>query len=452
MFIGREYELQTLEDLWDRKGFQFIPIYGRRRVGKTSLIERFAEGKRSIIFTAVPGKEEINLSLFNQEITGSEEPVPMNRLLEKIEEISNGERLLLVIDEYPNLIQDAKHIPGMINNFIERYKDTSNIFLILCGSSMSVMENEVLGKKSPLYGRRTGQIKLHPFSFRQSLDLIPYGDPKDQVEVYGLVGGIPYYLEQFDPERDLEKDIKDNYLRPSSVIAGEAELIFVTEFRKPATYYSVMHALGSGKHTVSEIAIDCNMDADNVSHALEVLEGLNMIQSKHPYGKHGGKKTSYFISDNYLSSHFKFVYPRFVDLRPEQMERAYSYMKEHMPEYLGHVFEDICKEFVRDAGYWNVSSWWDKHDEIDIVADGEGVVLFAECKYRNELTDADLIDDLIRKSDKVEIPKGAKRAYTIFSKSGYTRVAEDKAKDLGIMMVSLEDVVAGKYELLVMKK
>ena len=219
IFVGREFELDVLNRMYKEDRFHFVPITGRRRVGKTRLIEEFIKDKPTVMFRAVPGNENINLSMFNELVSGDSEPIRLDRILWRAEEKSNGERLVVVIDEYPNLVENAKHNGGLINNFIESVKDDSKLFLILCGSSMSIMESEVLGKKSPLYGRRTGQIKLHPFDFRTSRKMLNGFDISDAMTIYGLVGGIPYYLEQFDPKRSLRDNIKDRYLNPISVIA-----------------------------------------------------------------------------------------------------------------------------------------------------------------------------------------------------------------------------------------
>ncbi|MBO7352239.1 MAG: AAA family ATPase, partial [Candidatus Methanomethylophilaceae archaeon] len=227
MFIGREFELKTLNDLYNEDRFQFIPISGRRRVGKTRLIEEFAKGKDAIMFKAVPGNENVNLSMFNELVSGDTEPLRLDRILWRAEERSKGKRLIVVIDEYPNLVENAKHNGGLINNFIEAVKDTSKLFLILCGSSMSIMESEVLGKKSPLYGRRTGQIRLRPFDCETSRKMLAGFSLTDAISLFGLVGGIPYYLEQFDPNKTLEDNIRDRYINPTSVIAGEPELMFL---------------------------------------------------------------------------------------------------------------------------------------------------------------------------------------------------------------------------------
>ena len=438
MFIGRDFELRTLNSLYDEDRFQFVPITGRRRVGKTRLIEEFIKDKRSIMFKAVPGNETINLSMFNELVSGDPTPQRLDRILWKAEEISNGERLVLVIDEYPNLVEDSKHNGGLINNFIEAVRGTSKLFIILCGSSMSIMESEVMGKKSPLYGRRTGQIRLQPFDFETSLKMLAGFSKTDAMAIYGLVGGIPYYLEQFDPDKSLEDNIKDRYLNPTSVIAGEPELMFLTEFRKPATYYSVIHAISKGRMTPSEIAQMVGIKIDMVSHILTKLDLLGFVRKDEPFGGRS-RDVHYVVDDRLLASYFRFVYPSYKDMTSTNIDTAYRHIDTNLNQYLGHVFEDVCAEYVRKHGYGNVGRWWKGPEEIDIVATSEDTMLFAECKYRNELTDADLIDDLIEKSRLVRTHDMTVR-YALFSRSGYTKVAEMRAEAEGFELHRFDDM------------
>ena len=439
MFIGRDFELKTLNDLYKEDKFQFIPISGRRRVGKTRLIEEFVRGKDAIMFKAVPGNENINLSMFNELVSGETEPLRLDRILWRAEERSKGKRLIVVIDEYPNLVENAKHNGGLINNFIEAVKDTSKLFLILCGSSMSIMESEVLGKESPLYGRRTGQISLRPFDFETSKKMLTGFSLTDTVSLYGLVGGIPYYLEQFDPSKTLEDNIRDRYLNPTSVIAGEPELMFLTEFRKPATYYSVIHAISKGRLTPSDIAQTLGMKIDLVSHMLGKLTILGFVGKDEPFGRGKTKDVHYVIKDRLLASYFTFIYPAYKDMSASDIDDALKHIEAGLSQYLGHVFEDICREYVQKHGYPKAGKWWSGPKEIDVVASNDDTLLLAECKYRNELTDADLIDELLDKSKSVN-PKNLSKRYALFSKSEYTRVAKIRAETDGIELINLKDM------------
>jgi len=216
------------------------------------------------------------------------------------------------------------------------------------------------------------------------MKMTPPSSSEDIITYYGLMGGIPYYLEQLRG-CDLRSNISDNYLSPVCPMSAEPTFLFITEFRRPDTYLSVLNATGRGNRAPDKISQASGITSDNAEYALDVLEGLRFVGSRRPYGEKGGKKTRYFISDMFLRSYFTFVYPRFTDISVIDMDRAYGYMTTHMSEYLGHVFEDICERFVKKSGFWNISSWWDKNDEIYIVAEKDDIILFCDCRYRNEL-------------------------------------------------------------------
>ncbi|MBO4568914.1 MAG: ATP-binding protein [Candidatus Methanomethylophilaceae archaeon] len=439
MFVGRDAEMEALNRMYQEDRFHFVPISGRRRVGKTTLIKEFVKDKPFVMFKAVPGNEPVNLSMFNEAVSGDPEPIRLDRILWKAEERSGGGRLVVVIDEYPNLVDGAKHNSGLLNNFIEAVKDRSRLFIIVCGSSMSIMESEVLGKKSPLYGRRTGQMMLRPFSFKTSTEMLKGFSHEEMMTIYGLVGGVPYYLEQFDPGMSLEENIRLRYLDPSCVLSAEPELMFLSEFRKPASYYSVIHAISRGRMTPSEIAGAVGMSPSAVSHLLDNLEMLDMVAKDEPFGVKNSRSPRYRIKDYLLSSYFRFVYPEFSDMDSADVGSAYSRMASRMSEYLGHVFEDICHEFVKDKGFRRCGRWWKGPEEMDLVAVRDGTILFAECRFRNELTDADLIDSLMDRSVHIK-SDGMERRYALFSKSGYSRVAEMRAEKDGVVLYTLDDI------------
>jgi len=221
------------------------------------------------------------------------------------------------------------------------------------------------------------------------------------------------------------------------VIAGEPELMFLTEFRKPASYYSVIHAISKGRLTPSDIGQMLDMKTDLVSHMLGKLTLLGFITKDEPFGKGKTKDVHYVIKDRLLASYFRFIYPAYKEMTGSDIDDAYDYIVTNLSQYLGHVFEDICMEYVLKHGYSKAGKWWSGPMEIDVIASNESTVLLAECKYRNELTDADLIDELLEKSEFVN-PNGLSKRYALFSKSGFTKVAELRAKSDRIELFSLE--------------
>lgn len=241
MFYGRKDELDELDGRYYSKGFQFIPVYGRRRVGKTALIDEFIKDKTAIKFTAVKGSYSTNMRLLSSIVLGVRNAPAMNfeDILEVIHNRYGGSRYVFVIDEYPYLVQSDISVTGILNNFIESHQD-SDAFVILSGSSMNIMKSQILGKQSPLYGRRTGQIRLRPFSFAETRQFLPGYSDEERMTVYGLVGGIPWYLGFFDSGKSLKENIIRNLIDPYAVLNKEATLLFAEEFESPVTYYDVI--------------------------------------------------------------------------------------------------------------------------------------------------------------------------------------------------------------------
>lgn len=444
MFYGRDDELEELNRRYGSDGFQFIPIYGRRRVGKTTLIDEFIKDKDSIKFTAVRGSYKTNMRLLASIVLNVRNAPVMN--LEDILEIMHsrfeGRRYVFAIDEYPYLVDSDESVTGILNNFMESHLD-SNIFIILSGSSLDIMKNQMLEKSSPLYGRRTGQIKLMPFPFAETKHFLPSYSDEDRMVIYGLVGGIPWYLSFFDDRKSLKDNIIDNLINPYAVLNKEAALLFSEEFESPVPYLDVISSISKGHNRVGEMATDAGLETSRVSVLLKELMLLEIVEKIRPIDDPQSKRTVYRIKDHYLRSYFRFIYPNNVEVSRNRYEDAYDGMMEGMDTYLGHVFEDVCSEYVARSCY-EVGTWWGTDnssrtkEEIDIAALCKGHMVLCECKYRSEPVGRETIEVLIRRSGLVRsnLPK----TLMVFSKSGYTPEAIEVAGSEGVILHSLEDV------------
>ncbi|MBO4883809.1 MAG: AAA family ATPase, partial [Clostridia bacterium] len=249
MFIGRDLELATLSRLYASQRFEFAVIYGRRRVGKTALISRFIEGKKAIYFMGVESNARQNLENLSKSImevsgvTAALSFASFQDALEHVFQLSQNERIVLAIDEYPYVARASRSLASTLQLLIDRYKDTSRLMLILCGSSMSYMEDHVLAYKAPLYGRRTAQIKLLPFDFREAYQCLDGFSDEDKALVYGMAGGTPQYLLQMDGRLSVEENIKNTFLNPASALFEEPVNLLKQEVREPAIYNALITAI-----------------------------------------------------------------------------------------------------------------------------------------------------------------------------------------------------------------
>ena len=289
MFIGRDRELATLNKLYKSNKFEFTVIYGRRRVGKTALINQFIEGKNAIYFMGVESNAKQNLENFSKSIieynTGIETEtsfLSFQAALEYVFKLSEKERLILAIDEYPYVARSSKSLASTLQLMIDKYKDSSKLMLILCGSSMSYMEDHVLAYKAPLYGRRTAQMKILPFDFEETFHYFNNFSDEDKALIYGIVGGTPQYLLQMNDELSVEDNIKNTYLNPISALFEEPENLLKQEVREPALYNAIITAVATGASRMSEISSKVGEDTNICSAYVKNLVSLGIIQKETP--------------------------------------------------------------------------------------------------------------------------------------------------------------------------
>ena len=261
MFFGRENELNTLNRLYNSNKFEFAVIYGRRRVGKTALINEFTKDKDTIFFTGVETNQKQNLENFSRCIMEYNIGVPVDTsfpsfqaALEYVFELAKTKRIVLVIDEYPYVARASKSLASTLQLLIDKNKDDSKLLLILCGSSMSYMEDHVLAYKAPLYGRRTAQLKIRPFDFFEACNYFTKLSSIDKALAYGIVGGTPQYLMQLDENLSIEENIKNTHLNPASSIFEEPNNLLKQEVREPAIYNAVITAIATGSSKMNEIS------------------------------------------------------------------------------------------------------------------------------------------------------------------------------------------------------
>ena len=304
MFIGRERELASLNQLYTSERFEFVVIYGRRRVGKTALINRFIKEKNAIYFMGVESNAKQNLENFSRNIleygAGIQAEtafLSFQAALEYVFRLSEKERLIFAIDEYPYVARASKSLASTLQLLIDKYKDTSKLMLILCGSSMSYMEDQVLAYKAPLYGRRTAQMKIQPFDFADTCRYFRDFSEEDQALIYGIVGGTPQYLLQINDRLSVEENIKNTFLNPISSMFEEPENLLKQEVREPALYNAIITAIATGASRMGEISTKVGEDTSVCSTYLKNLISLGLIRKETPYGEKSSRKSIYSIDD-----------------------------------------------------------------------------------------------------------------------------------------------------------
>lgn len=447
MFIARENELATLEEKHVSDGFEFAIIYGRRRVGKTRLIEEFTKDKDCIFFSAMKDESrQQSLYQLSKCIAGVDDddfPVfhSFQSAFHEIAIRAKDGRLVFVIDEFPYLEDDDGYFSSLLQNTIDREFKHTKLFLIISGSSVSFMEDEVLGYENPLYGRSTLIMKLQPLDYYDTARFFPGYTAYEKAVLYGVTGGIPFYLEQFSPGLDLKENLKRNFFNSSCVLFNESDNLLKEELREPANYKAVISAIANGKTKYSEIADATGIKSGVLSKYLNTLIELRIISKKKPIGGEE-KKSIYYVSDLYFRFWFFFVPRTYSSILSGRIHGAFDVaIWRLMNDYMGPVFEIICREYLeyralglpilpREAG-----SWWGgnprtrKECEIDIVITSavDDDVIIGSCKFKNTAVGIDELQLMEEYAD--AMGTRGRRYYYFFSLSGFTDGMKSKASD-----------------------
>ncbi len=447
-FLGREKEILVLEKEYARDG-GFVVIYGRRRIGKTTLIKQFIKSKTAFYFLATKEVESQSMKRFAGVIARTTGNSVLQKaafsdwldLFQAVADYKPNEKKVLVIDEFPYLVKVNDSFPSILQNAWDEILKDSNVMLILCGSLISMMKKHALSYESPLYGRRTAQMRIAPLPFttvyeNQKLSF------EEAAEQYSITGGVPKYMEFFSDGQPLYEQIKENVLSKNGFLYEEPNFLLTDEVQVPTNYFSIIKVIADGNHKLGTIAGILGLETSALTPYLKTLSELGFIEKQVPVTEKNAEKTRkglYFISDNFLRFWFRYVYPYKGELELDNMQISLDELdKDFKEKFVAFAYEAICKEiFARlcsdkaiDFTPSKIGSYWlnDKsgNTQIDVMAvDTVNKRLFAgECKYHNQPIDADVYFELVKKVDNSSEIKSAFKGYTViygvFSKSGFT--------------------------------
>ena len=469
-FLGREKEILVLEKEYARDG-GFVVIYGRRRIGKTTLIKQFIKSKTAFYFLATKEVESQSMKRFAGVIARTTGNSVLQKaafsdwldLFQAVADYKPNEKKVLVIDEFPYLVKVNDSFPSILQNAWDEILKDSNVMLILCGSLISMMKKHALSYESPLYGRRTAQMRIAPLPFttvyeNQKLSF------EEAAEQYSITGGVPKYMEFFSDGQPLYEQIKENVLSKNGFLYEEPNFLLTDEVQVPTNYFSIIKVIADGNHKLGTIAGILGLETSALTPYLKTLSELGFTEKQVPVTEKNAEKTRkglYFISDNFLRFWFRYVYPYKGELELDNMQISLDELdKDFKEKFVAFAYKDICKEiFARlcsdkaiDFTPSKIGSYWlnDKsgNTQIDVMAvDTVNKRLFAgECKYHNQPIDADVYFELVKKVDNSSEIKSAFKGYTViygvFSKSGFTsRMTDISNSNPNLFLINETSVV-----------
>ncbi len=452
-FINREEELSFLAAQYLSKSPSLIVIYGRRRVGKTALINKFIETKPSFYFLCKRQNLSLELERFSAKYSEAfnvhlKSPRTFEELfIEILKKVDTKKKFIIAIDEFTYWIEEDKEILSTFQVIFDELLSKQNVMLILSGSTVSLMETEVLGYRSPLYGRRTGQWNVAPLSFFTLKEFFPGYLPEDLIKIYACTNGIPLYIQQFDSNKSFEENVNSTFYSKGNILYEEGEFLLMEELRQKEKYFNIIFAVSQGSTKLSEIASKSKIDVTNILKYLTVLMRLGIIKKIKPVTvrKEKTKQALFKVSDKFFKFWTMFVYPYKAEIERGMLN--FHNFKNEFNLHLGSVFEEVCEEFLAEQNkkgllpfnFTQIGKEWGKIPlkkkgentyEIDIIAlnDERREILFGECKWQENVDAKKILAELKEKSEHVQWNQGKRKEhYAVFAKSYKEKI---KAPDL----------------------
>ena len=469
MFLCRELELLKLKNKYQSNDLECVVIYGRRRVGKTALINEFVKDKANIYFSALNSNAQDNLESLSKSIYNYKEkninnpPIyaSFDDAFSEITALAKDKRLIFVIDELPYLVNSDKSILSRLQHLLDHDWSSTKLFIILCGSSLSYMEKDVLSEKSPLFGRRTMQLHIKPLSYLDTSRFNSKLSNEDNALIYGITGGVPHYINKLSVNSSIKEALINNFFDTSSYLFEEPINLLKQELREPTIYNSIITAIANGNAKLSNISNATHLETSTCNKYITTLINLGIIKKVVPVIDKSRKKIQYRITDNFYRFWYRFVPKNMTAISSNTIEKIYnSVIDSYLSDYMGLVFEDICKDYLLrysdnlPINIVEIGEWWGnnpktrKEVQLDIVAidtkennkQSNNRYIIGSCKYTNEKVDLDELN-LIKEYSSIITKQNDKRYYYLFSKAGFTKELIDYAKkDKDVVLITLNDL------------
>jgi AAA+ ATPase superfamily predicted ATPase len=454
-FKGRQRELTLLDELWTAPEASFLVLYGRRRVGKTRLLAHWLKqrGARGLYWVSEPTSTLDQLRSFSQALynfANPDAPSPSDftyttwaQALQQVANLAREERLVLIIDEFTYLLDNDPGLAGVLQNAWDHQLSQSNLFLIISGSHLGMMQRQVLSYQAPLYGRATRQLRLQPFLFGATSLFFPTYAADERIALYAIFGGIPTYWERIDTEFSVTDNIRNQLLTPDNLMQAEPRLLLQDFVRDPNNYIAILRAIATGARTQKEISSHTGLAQGHISKYTSVLREAGFVERRVPVTSGERSRLGrYHITDPYLRFYYRFLSTRQAQLALNIKEPALMEIERYLPNFIGaHTWEEISREWVLRASAAGqlpfladqVGSAWTRDVQVDVVAISQRTktIIMGECKWHTRAVGRATLQDLVAKTNMILPDHGQWQVlYLGFSRAGWTAAAHSFAAEL----------------------
>ncbi|MFM8321647.1 MAG: ATP-binding protein [Chloroflexota bacterium] len=454
-YVGRSTELGEFSRLYHSQRAEFLILYGRRRIGKTRLITRWLETKqpRALFFLAEPTSSVDQLRSFSQAIfrfeSQSQPPADMTygnwrTAFEALARLAEQQRLVVIIDEFTYLLEAEPAVSAYLQHAWDHTLSSANLFLIISGSHLGMMQRQVLAYQAPLYGRSTANLLLQPLPFGVTHSFYPNYAADERVAVYAMLGGVPAYWQRFDPNKSVTENIRSEFLNYSASLHDEPRLLLSDFLRDQHNYVSILRAIANGAATPKEIAGFSGLDEKHVPQYINMLADTGFVARRTPVTQPAASRQGrHFITDPFLRFYYRFLARRQSQLALGIEEQALEEIKRHLLDFIGtYTWEELCQEWLlRATGQARlpflpdqVGGAWTRKAQVDVVGINsmEKTLFLGECKWSPKPMEREVLETLMQKTAEFVPSEGHWRVYYLgFARGGWSREAQAFAKTAG---------------------
>lgn len=458
MFINRKDELKWLEENYRKAktAGQFLVLYGKRRVGKTELVTHFIKNKPHVYYLANRTTKEDQLRSASNVFGFANTNFPSWREFFDflIKDLKSRKKsvspTVIVFDEFPYLAESDSGVSSFFQYGWDMGLKDLKVMIIIMGSSISMMYKHALTKGAPLYGRRTGQWLLEPFSFCDSKKFYSPRSPFSNIfSLYAISGGIPAYARIFDGTKSLRENLIENVLPEGKYLSIEPELLLSEEFDDSRSYLTILQAIGLGRTKFSEILQKSQLSPTALPVYLQTLMDLRLIKKEVPVTEsipEKSKKGNYSLADPFLRFYFSFIFPNSSLIKQRSYDALFSQHGEILTKLVAKSYEDASAEFIRNTKLFNfekLDRWWDRENEIDLVGlnKEENTILFVETKWNNKPIGTEVLNGLKNKAKTVIWgEQNRKELFALIAKGGFSNQLIKQARNEGVVLIKEDKV------------